>query len=254
MTTATATFIDSHCHLDQCVDPMGAARAAAQAGIVVIAVTETPAGYLTAVRLFGGRSNVRVALGLHPLRASRSSRADLRTFVEQLPNVDYVGEVGLDYSPAGKASKAAQLSVFDEILATPTAREKVWTIHSRRAEEDVIQRLETTQIPAILHWYSGPAALVARATAAGAYFSVNGAMLSSASGRRIIDAIPRDRALTETDAPYAKSPGSRGLPTDVAAVVDGLAKVWAVTRSDATAQVFANMATVYERAKSMRVA
>lgn len=249
----TATYVDSHCHLDQCVDPIGAARAAAQAGIVVVAVTETPARFLNAVRLFGGRSNVRVALGLHPLRASSTSKADLRTFMEQLPNVDYVGEVGLDYSPEGKSSKAAQLRVFDEILGTAAARQKVWTIHSRRAEEDIVARLETTKISAILHWYTGPTTLIARATAAGAYFSVNGAMLGSTSGRKVIDAIQRDRVLTETDAPYVKSPGSRGLPTDVSSVVDGVAKVWGVTRSDATAQIFANMAAVYGRAKSTLV-
>ena len=243
------TLIDTHCHLDQCLDPIGAARAAWQAGIVVVAVTESPSRYLAAARMFAGRSNIRVALGLHPLKAIRSSKADLRTFLDQMANVDYIGEVGLDYSPAGRTSKAAQLRVFDQILAAPTAREKVWTIHSRRAEEDVIQRLEATSISAILHWYSGPAGLIGRATAAGAYFSVNGAMLGSTSGRRIIEAVPRDRVLTETDAPYVTSPGSRGLPTDVSSVTDGLAKVWGVSRADASAQVFANMATLFRRAK-----
>ena len=246
----TATYIDSHCHLDQCIDPMGAARAAAQAGIVVVAMTETPARYLTAARLFAGRSNVRVALGLHPLRASRSSKADVRAFADQMANVDYIGEVGLDYSPAGKASKAAQIRILDEILGAPGAKQKVWSFHSRRAESDVVAKVETNKVPGILHWYSGPAALVERACEAGLYFSINLAMLASATGARTIAAVPRDRVLTETDAPFVKTPGARGDPTDVSRVVDGLAKTWGVSRDEAAAQVFANMAAVYALAKA----
>jgi TatD DNase family protein len=243
-------LIDAHCHLDRCSDPLGAARTAAQAGIVVVAVTESPSRYIAAARLFAGRSNIRVAIGLHPMQAIRSSRADLRVFVDQMQKVDYVGEVGLDYSPAGRASKAAQQRVFDELLAAPTAQEKVWTIHSRRAEQDVIQRIETARINAILHWYSGPVGLISRATAAGAYFSVNHAMLSSTSGQRIIASIPRDRILTETDAPYVTSFGSRGSPTDVSSVMDRLARKWGLDRAEASAQVFANMSAIFARARA----
>ena len=245
----TATFIDSHCHLDQLSDPIAAARAAAQAGIVVVAVTETPARYLAAARLFAGRSNVRVALGLHPLRASRSSKADVRAFIDQMSNVDYIGEVGLDYSPAGRASKAAQVRVLDEILEAPGAKQKVWSFHARRAESDVVAKVEATKVPGILHWYTGPAALVERACEAGLFFSINLAMLASATGARTIATLPRDRVLTETDAPFVKAPGARGDPTDVSRVVDGLAKAWQVSREAAAAQVFANMAAVHARTK-----
>lgn len=250
----TATFIDSHCHLDQLRDPIGAARAAAQAGIIVVAVTETPARYLVAARLFAGRSNVRVALGLHPLRAVRSSKADVRAFIEQMPNVDYIGEVGLDYSPAGRASKAAQVRVLDEILEAPGAALKVWSFHARRAESDVIAKVEATKVPGILHWYTGPTALVDRACEAGLFFSVNLAMLASARGTRTVAALPRDRVLTETDAPFVKAPGVRGDATDVSRVVEGLARTWRVPRDEAAGIVFANMAAVYGRAKEKDVA
>ena len=74
-------------------------------------------------------------------------------------------------------------------------------------------------------------------------------MLASAAGARTIAALPRDRVLTETDAPFVKAPGAKGDPTDVSRVVDGLAKAWQVSREDAAAQVFANMATVYAQTK-----
>lgn len=128
-----------------------------------------------------------------------------------MPNGDYVGEVGLGYSPAGKPSQAAQVRVLDEILDSPSAIRKVWSFHARRAETDVISKVEASGVPGILHWYTGPTALIERACAAGLYFSVNLAMLSSASGPRVVSALPRDRVLTETDAPFANAPGRVGI-------------------------------------------
>ena len=245
----TTAFVDAHCHLDQCPDPAAAARSAAQTGVVVVAVTETPARYLAAARLFAGRSNVRVALGLHPLRAIRASRRDVASFIGQLPNVDYVGEVGLDYSSEGKPSQAAQIRILDEILAAPGAEHKLWSLHSRRAEADVVERLETRNVTGILHWYTGPPSLIDRACAAGAYFSVNLAMLGSAAGRQVIAALPRERVLTETDAPFANGSGARGLPTDVSAVVQGLARTWGLGSDEARDLVFDNMARAFTRAR-----
>ncbi len=243
-------LIDAHCHLDQCRDPVGVARAAAHAGVVVVAVTESPTRYFSAARLFAGLTNVRVALGLHPLRAIRSSKSDVQAFIDQMPNVDYVGEVGLDYSPAGKPSQAAQVRVLDEILDAPGAIRKVWSLHARRAEADVIAKVETSGVPGILHWYTGPTAFIERACAAGLYFSVNLAMLSSASGTRIVSALPRDRVLTETDAPFAKAPSARGDPTDIPRLVVALARTWRLSKDEARDQVFANMAALFARAKA----
>lgn len=243
------SLIDAHCHLDQFPDPVSAARAAAHAGIVVVAVTENPTRYFAAARLFAGRPNVRVALGLHPLWAIRSSKADVQAFIDQMPNVDYVGEVGLDYSSAGKPSQATQVRVLDEILDAPGAIRKVWSLHARRAETEVIAKVEASGVAGILHWYTGPTALIERACSAGLYFSVNLAMLSSASGTRIVSALPRDRVLTETDAPFAKAPSARGDPTDISRLVDALARAWHLSRDEARDQVFANMAAVFARAK-----
>ncbi len=50
-------------------------------------------------------------------------------------------------------------------------------------------------------WVSGPAKPIDTALAAGMYFSINPAMLTSKSGKRVLDAVPPDRILTETDGP-----------------------------------------------------
>jgi TatD DNase family protein len=54
----------------------------------------------------------------------------------------------------------------------------------------------------IFHWYSGPLTLIPQIVERGYYFSINEKMTKTDSGKKIIDCIPSDRILTETDAPY----------------------------------------------------
>ena len=56
----------------------------------------------------------------------------------------------------------------------------------------------------ILHWYSSPLRDLNKALELGCYFSINHAMVKSTHGRRIIDAIPMDRILIESDAPFTQ--------------------------------------------------
>jgi TatD DNase family protein len=77
------------------------------------------------------------------------------------------------------------------------------TVHSRRAEKEVIDTIGSNYpCKTILHWYSGSIKELERAIDFGFYFSVNMAMLKSENGKKIIQVIPDDKILTETDAPF----------------------------------------------------
>jgi TatD DNase family protein len=54
----------------------------------------------------------------------------------------------------------------------------------------------------IFHWYCGPLSLIPEIISEGYYFSINEAMTLSISGKKIIERIPADRILTESDAPF----------------------------------------------------
>jgi TatD DNase family protein len=236
-------YVDSHCHLDLYTDPLKALDEAPET--VVVIATELPSQYrLQAVRFRGDR-RVRVALGLHPLRAASVSPLEVSQLVRQLANADYVGEVGLDFSRHGRDTKTAQLRVFDRLLAQPTLRYKVMTVHSRGAEAMVIQRLRAASVTGILHWYTGPLGLIEEALAAGLYFSVNPAMLRSEKGRRVIAAVPLNRALTESDGPFAKSHGHPAGPADMRTLVSELAELWGTNPADARQQLYDNLAELY---------
>ncbi len=77
------------------------------------------------------------------------------------------------------------------------------TIHSRRAEKEVISIIGNC-FPGkvILHWYSGSISDLEKAVSFGFYFSINYAMTQSKNGINIINNIPADRLLLESDSPF----------------------------------------------------
>lgn len=51
-------------------------------------------------------------------------------------------------------------------------------------------------------------------------------MLSGDRGRGLIQRMPKDRVLTESDGPFAQVDGRAAQPWDVQRAVDGLTSVW----------------------------
>jgi TatD DNase family protein len=245
------SYIDSHCHLDLYPDPAQTLDDAPNT--VVIAVSELPSSYRLLSARFRRDRRVRVALGLHPLRAATAGPLEEGQLLRQLAGTEYVGEVGLDFSQHGRESKHAQLRVFDRLLEEPELKKRVVTLHSRGAERILIERLADARVRGILHWFTGAPGLVDRAVAAGLYFSINPGMLRTDKGRRTIAAIPRDRILTESDGPYAKTRGRTSAPVDMPSVVTELARRWGADPADARDIVHDNLATLYSSTVGRRL-
>lgn len=221
-----ARLLDTHCHVAAYADPVAMLRAADQAGVAIVAVTEDPDEYRRLRTRLGKRDHVQVALGLHPLRAASFSPNDLARFFRLVPQTNWIGEVGLDYSRAGVSSARAQQRIFDVVLTEAQPGRHPLTVHSRGAEKDVIRRLADAGLPAILHWYTGPLGLVEDALQAGLYFSINIAMTRSRKFSALIQAIPQDRILLESDGPYAKDGSNPARPDKLDSVALALARAW----------------------------
>lgn len=231
MTTTVLT--DTHCHIDAYDNPLAVLDDARAAGVHVIAVTEDPGKYRLLRTRLGRRDGVDVALGFHPLRAGAASPHDLARFLRLLPQATWIGEIGLDFSRAGSATRKQQLRVFEAILADPQLRTRPVTVHSRGAERETIARLAQAHVPAILHWYTGPLTAVDDALNAGLWFSINPAMVRSKKAVPLLQQLPPERVLLETDGPFARSGSRSAVPADLLGTLDHLARLWAVTTGEA---------------------
>lgn len=233
-------LVDTHCHIDAYDNPLAVLDEASAAGIHVVAVTEDPGRYRLLRTRLGRRDGVDIALGYHPLRAGALAPHDLARFFRLLPQTRWVGEIGLDFSRAGQTTRSQQLRVFEAILAEPQLRTRPVTVHSRGAEREAISRLAQAQLPAILHWYTGPLGTVDDALVAGLSFSINPTMIRSKKAAALIERLPRDRVLLETDGPFARIASRPARPVDLAGVLHHLSGLWQTSEDQTMATVLAN--------------
>ena len=195
-------IIDTHCHFDMMPNPEAYISSKEKAGDIVIGMTNLPSHFHMGQPHLRGYKRIRLALGMHPLLAA-GNRGELLLFKQLVDHTSYIGEIGLDFSREGKGSELEQKQVFREILSVLRGKNKIISVHSRRAEEEMLIQLKEFDIKnVIFHWYSGSVELIPEILARGYYFSINEAMCQSNNGRSIIEKIPRERILTETDAPY----------------------------------------------------
>lgn len=234
-------MLDCHCHLDRYPQPEAIAAKAAKHGVFTVAVTNLPSHFRAGLPHVRRLERVRLAVGLHPL-ASSSHVHELELFEEMLQYTSFVGEVGLDFSPEGRATRDVQVRSFRRVTqALARGGPKVVSLHSRGAERAVLDALSEAGIRgAIFHWYSGPLGVLEEAISAGHYFSINPAMTRSERGRGVIARIPQHRVLTESDGPYVRLGSQPAAPWDVMAVEDYLAVLWGTTRDNARASVWSN--------------
>jgi len=205
---------DMHCHLGFMSNALQVARDAEALGLALFANTVTPHEYKASLRELAHQPNVRIGVGLHPwwIADGRVTANDVDLAVAQVDASAYVGEVGLDYSPAhaDPSSYARQLCVFERIIRACAfephpERTRVISIHAVRSASAVLDVLERTdcltECHCIFHWFSGTSDELHRAVRAGCWFSINEMMLSTRRGREYARQIPDGQLLTETDLP-----------------------------------------------------
>lgn len=214
-------YSDAHCHVAFMADPDTFAHDAHQAHASVFAVTTTPSEYRRLMQCETASRHLAIGLGLHPWWVPSSEAAlegSLREFDELFDDTRFIGEVGLDYSARRVETKANQLGVFSHIVNScvrgasveGSSKRRVLSMHCVRAYDDMLSLLDqsacTVKCDCIFHWFSGSSDHLQRAIRLGCYFSVSERMLSSKRGREYAKAIPSDRLLLETDAPFVDDP------------------------------------------------
>ena len=220
---------DFHCHIDLHPRPPDIVARCELERIAVVAVTTTPKAWAQNDIWTHDSPYVHAAVGLHPeLVASRHT--EIAILERAIGGVRLVGEVGLDGSRQHQRTYEKQKEVFVSALDVAQKHgNRVVSIHSRRAAADTIgiieQRTDPSKVLCVLHWFSGSPALARRAVDSGCYFSVNAAMLAHDRGRALVQSIPSQRLLTETDAPLMEMNRRKAVPWDVLDAVQEIAAV-----------------------------
>ena len=209
---------DTHFHLDLQKNVKAAIEEINANKIYTIAMTNLPVLYEKEKQQYDS-PYIRTALGFHPELIGEYKKY-IPLMWEKLSEARYIGEVGLDFTD--KTYQADQVSFFSELVQRCRKDEnKIISIHSRKAETEVLDVLDDAfSFKAILHWYSGDESLLNRAVKMGCYFSVNGNMLKSRKIERMLEIVPKNRILLETDSPFGDTIKSHAESLKI--LIDGL--------------------------------
>lgn len=237
-------LIDTHCHIDLYQNPKELLKKCDREGITVLAMTNLPSHFEMGYSHVVPYKKIRLALGMHPLYAKEHEK-EFSLFLKNLPKTSYIGEVGLDFSREGIHTKEIQVHYFKKILSEVQGKKKLLSLHSRKAEKEVLNFLLQYRInSAIFHWYSGAIGLIDQIVQNGYYFSVNPAMIKSEKGRAIIKRIPIRSLLTETDGPFIEYNARQVTPHDVSLVEEYLSISWQKSRIEVSEIINSNFQTL----------
>lgn len=175
------------------------------------------------------------SVGTHPHDAKDSPELKPEDLIEMAahPKVIGIGETGYDFH-YGYSSEAEQIYNFQTHIDAAREAKLPLIIHTREADDLMIKTLEREmgrgEFFAIMHCYTSGDALARTAIDMGFYFSVSGIVTfkNAHDVRGLVEIMPDDKIMIETDCPYlAPVPyrGRRNEPAYVHEVCEGLAAV-----------------------------
>jgi TatD DNase family protein len=259
-------LVDSHCHLDfpdfedELEDVIAHAKAAGVGTMVTIG-TEI-ARFDRVLAIASAHENIYCTVGTHPHEAGADGEKDAGP--ERLAalaandKVIGIGETGLDYH-YDNAPRAAQLVSFRAHIQAARETGLALIVHSRDADGDTIKILneefEKGAFGAVMHCFTAGRELADAAVERGFYISFSGILTfkNAEAVREIARAVPADRLLVETDAPYlAPVPkrGKRNEPAYLAHTAAYLAELRGMTPEALAEQTTANFFRLFTKAKA----
>jgi len=224
-------LVDSHCHLDfpdfaaELDTIVARARAAGISRIVTISTRVKK--HAQVLMIAEKYPQVFCSVGTHPHHAAKEPDIDAKALIEMAkhPKIVAIGEAGLDYH-YNNSPRDAQAASFREHISAARETGLPLVIHSRNCDSDMAQILRDESgkgsFPAVLHCFTGGRDLAFAAIDLGHYVSFTGILTFKHSDdlRAIAAALPADRILVETDAPYLAPLPYRGKRNEPAYVVE----------------------------------
>ncbi len=259
-------LVDSHCHLDfpdfedELEDVIARAKRAGVGTMVTIG-TEV-ARFDKVLAIASAHENIYCTVGTHPHEAGTDGEKDTgpRRLAALAANdkVIGIGETGLDYH-YDNAPREAQLMSFRAHIQAAQETGLALIVHSRDADDDTIKILneefEKGAFGAVMHCFTAGRGLADAAVELGFYISFSGIVTfkNADAVREIARAVPVDRLLVETDAPYlAPVPkrGKRNEPAYLAHTAAYLGELRGMTADALAEQTTTNFFRLFTKAKA----
>lgn len=156
------------------------------------------------------------ALGIHPSDAydyNEEVKAEIIEKVKSNSKILAIGEIGLDYYWDENPDRETQKKVFREQMELARGLRLPVVIHDRDAHKDTLDIMkEYPDVKGIVHCFSGSVEFAKECVKLGYYIGITGVVTFKNAKKiiEVVDVIPLDRLLVETDCPYMAPVPNRG--------------------------------------------
>jgi TatD DNase family protein len=240
--TNATLLVDTHVHLDDAsfaADCFAVYQRAQVAGVKwqIIPAVDV-ASWARIKALTQKYTNLYAAYGLHPLYLQQHNLADLEQLQYWLANNNAVavGECGLDYYLPDLA-KNTQITYFTAQLAIASQADLPLIIHARRAVDDVIKYIRRfSPLRGVVHSFVGSEQQANQLIKLGFYLGFGGPVtyLRAQRLRHLVQILPLERILLETDAPDQPLSTRRGQRNEPAYLSEILTQIAQLRQQSAT--------------------
>ncbi|MCC6877990.1 MAG: TatD family hydrolase [Sandaracinaceae bacterium] len=218
-----------------------------------------------AVRAMAARSSlVRPAFGLYPVDAVLSEMEAMgRDYPRECPPftreeaiawvADHVqeafaiGEIGLDGYWVPQELWPLQEEAFRALVALALEADKAIIIHTRKREQRALEILEEMGAERVnWHCFGGRVKLARRIAEHGHWLSIPANARRNEAFTRMLETLPRDKILFETDCPYlGPEPGVDSEPANVRGTVAFAAELWGCSEDEVARRASESFAALF---------
>lgn len=240
-------------------------RAQASGVTSIVANGLNPEDNVRVLALAARHPCVKPALGLYPVDAvlpeMRALGVDYPRELEHEPSLEAsvqwlrdhvdqafaVGEVGLDGYWVPESLWERQEQAFRALVALAVEADKPLIIHTRKRERRALEiLLELGARRADFHCFGGKLKLAREIAEHGYCLSIPANARRSESFTRMLEKLPRDKLLLETDCPYlGPDKDSESEPAHVGLTAQYAAELWQITPQAAEQQLAENFETLF---------
>lgn len=153
---------------------------------------------------------IYAAVGVHPENIGGGNISEIEELASHKKCVA-IGEIGLDYYWVSD-NKEEQKALFEEQLILANKLNLPVIVHDRDAHADTLELLKKHRPQGVLHSFSGSPEMAKEILKIGMYIGIGGVITFKNAKKlpEVVEMLPEDRFLLETDAPYLTPVPYRG--------------------------------------------
>lgn len=247
-------LVDSHCHIQSSEfypeNREEVYRRAIDADVQMVVVGTSEADSVEAVEFAALHDGVWAVVGVHPHDTKQGWKNIEALLKQKSDKLVGVGEIGLDYY-YNNSPREVQIRALEEQLQWAIDYNLPVSFHVREAYDDFWPIFDNfTGVRGVLHCFTDTAATLEKALGKGLYIGVNGisTFTKDETQQAMFAAIPLEKMLLETDAPFLTPKPFRGRinePTYVREVAKYQAEARGLTAADISGATTANTRALF---------